>query len=55
MRSERQGGTAAEVRQMLRRMCISDPDAMLLMGMIRKVLWKLRFGDESRGATGDDL
>jgi tRNA/rRNA methyltransferase len=54
-RSERQGGTAAEVRQMLRRMCINDADARLLMGMMRKVLWKLRFGDESRGATGDDL
>jgi TrmH family RNA methyltransferase len=34
--------TAAEVRRTLRRLNVTDTDTHLLMGMVRKVLWKLR-------------
>lgn len=34
--------TAAEVRRMLRRLHVTDADTHLLMGMVRKLLWKLR-------------
>ena len=34
--------TAAEVRRMLRRLHVTDADTHLLMGMTRKLLWKLR-------------
>jgi tRNA/rRNA methyltransferase len=36
--------TEAEVRRMLRRINVTDADTHLLMGMVRKVLWKLRAG-----------
>lgn len=34
--------TEAEVRRMLRRLHVTDQDAHLLMGMMRKLAWKLR-------------
>jgi tRNA/rRNA methyltransferase len=34
--------TANEVRRMLRRLHVTDADTHLLMGMVRKLLWKLR-------------
>jgi tRNA/rRNA methyltransferase len=34
--------TEAEVRRMLRRVHVTDADTHLLMGMVRKLLWKLR-------------
>jgi TrmH family RNA methyltransferase len=34
--------TAAEVRRMLRRLNVTDADTHLLMGMARKLLWKVR-------------
>jgi TrmH family RNA methyltransferase len=34
--------TEAEVRRMLRRLYVTDGDTYLLMGMVRKLLWKLR-------------
>lgn len=37
-------GTAAEVRRMLRRLHVTDADTHLLMGMARKLLWKVRSG-----------
>jgi len=37
--------TAAEVRRMLRRLHVTDADTHLLMGMARKLLWKLRSRD----------
>jgi TrmH family RNA methyltransferase len=36
--------TANEVRRMLRRLHVTDADTHLLMGMVRKLLWKLRPG-----------
>jgi tRNA/rRNA methyltransferase len=39
-------GTASEVRRMLRRLHITDADAHLLMGMVRKLLWQLRRGKQ---------
>ena len=36
--------TEAEVRRLLRRLNVTDPDTHLLMGMMRKLLWKLRAG-----------
>ncbi|HEX6495890.1 MAG TPA: TrmH family RNA methyltransferase [Acidobacteriaceae bacterium] len=36
--------TEAEVRRLLRKINVTDPDAHLLMGMMRKLLWKLRAG-----------
>jgi tRNA/rRNA methyltransferase len=41
-------GTEAEVRRMLRRLHVTDADTHLLMGMVRKLLWKLR-ADGQRG------
>jgi tRNA C32,U32 (ribose-2'-O)-methylase TrmJ len=38
------GITEAEVRRLLRRINVTDADTHLLMGMVRKVLWKLRAG-----------
>jgi TrmH family RNA methyltransferase len=34
--------TVSEVRRMLRRLHVTDADTQLLMGMVRKLLWKLR-------------
>jgi TrmH family RNA methyltransferase len=36
--------TEAEVRRMLRRLHVTDTDAHLLMGMVRKLVWKLHGG-----------
>jgi tRNA/rRNA methyltransferase len=36
--------TEAEVRRMLRRLHVTDADTHLLMGMVRKLLWKLSDG-----------
>jgi tRNA/rRNA methyltransferase len=36
------GRTAGEVRRLLRRLKVTDADTHLLMGMVRKLLWKLR-------------
>jgi tRNA/rRNA methyltransferase len=41
--------TAAEVRRMLRRLHVTDTDTHLLMGMMRKLLWKLRSGGKDAG------
>jgi tRNA/rRNA methyltransferase len=41
--------TAAEVRRMLRRLHVTDADTHLLMGMMRKLLWKLRSGGKNAG------
>lgn len=37
-----EASTEPEVRRMLRRLNVTDADTHLLMGMVRKVLWKLR-------------
>jgi TrmH family RNA methyltransferase len=37
--------TESEVRRMLRRLQITDADTHLIMGMVRKLLWKVRSGD----------
>lgn len=37
-----EASTEAEVRRLLRRLNVTDADTHLLMGMVRKVLWKLR-------------
>jgi TrmH family RNA methyltransferase len=37
-------GTAGDVRRLLRRLNVTDADTHLLMGMVRKLLWKLRPG-----------
>jgi TrmH family RNA methyltransferase len=42
--------TQAEVRRMLRRLHVTDADTHLLMGMVRKLLWKLRHN----GVPGSD-
>jgi tRNA/rRNA methyltransferase len=42
--------TEAEVRRMLRRLHVTDADTHLLMGMVRKLLWKLRHN----GVPGSD-
>jgi tRNA/rRNA methyltransferase len=42
--------TEAEVRRMLRRLHVTDADTHLLMGMVRKLLWKLRHN----GMPGSD-
>jgi TrmH family RNA methyltransferase len=39
---ETSASTANEVRRMLRRLHVTDADTHLLMGMVRKLLWKLR-------------
>jgi tRNA/rRNA methyltransferase len=44
--------TEAEVRRMLRRWHVTDADTHLLMGMARKLLWKVRQSDVSGGGTG---
>ena len=36
--------TESEVRRMLRRLQVSDADTHLIMGMVRKLLWKVRSG-----------
>ena len=36
----------AEVRRLLRRLHVTDADTHLLMGMVRKLLWKLRRGKQ---------
>ena len=41
--------TAAEVRRMLRRLHVTESDTYLLMGMMRKLLWKLRSGGKDAG------
>jgi TrmH family RNA methyltransferase len=43
-----EASTEAEVRRMLRRLHVTDADTHLLMGMVRKLLRKLRAGGESR-------
>ena len=42
--------TEAEVRRMLRRLHVTDADTHLLMGMVRKLLWRLRHN----GGPGSD-
>jgi tRNA/rRNA methyltransferase len=45
----RSGATAEEkLRRMLRRFALSSADAEVLLGMLRKVLWKLHSGQESQ-------
>jgi tRNA/rRNA methyltransferase len=39
-------GAEAEVRRMLRRLNVTDADTHLLMGMVRKLLWRLRAGEQ---------
>jgi TrmH family RNA methyltransferase len=41
--------TEAEVRRMLRRVNVTDADTHLLMGMVRKLLWKLRWNGKDAG------
>jgi TrmH family RNA methyltransferase len=41
--------TAADVRRMLRRLHVMDTDTHLLLGMLRKLLWKLRAGSDQAG------
>jgi TrmH family RNA methyltransferase len=41
--------TAAEVRRMLRRLHVTESDTHLLMGMMRKLLWKLRSREKDVG------
>jgi TrmH family RNA methyltransferase len=41
--------TAAEVRRTLRRLHVTEPDTHLLMGIMRKLLWKLRSGETDAG------
>lgn len=36
--------TESEVRRMLRRLQVADADVHLIMGMVRKLLWKMRSG-----------
>jgi tRNA/rRNA methyltransferase len=43
--------TESEVRRMLRRLHVTDADTHLLMGMARKLLWKLRRSDVPGGGT----
>ena len=42
---ETAAGTESEVRRMLRRIHVTDTDTHLLMGMVRKLLWKVRQND----------
>jgi tRNA/rRNA methyltransferase len=37
--------TESEVRRMLRRLQVTDADVHLIMGMVRKLLWKVRSSD----------
>ncbi len=41
---ETAASTESEVRRMLRRLQITDADTHLIMGMVRKLLWKVRSG-----------
>jgi tRNA/rRNA methyltransferase len=43
--------TEAEVRRMLRRLHVTDADTYLLMGMARKLLWKMRQHDVPGSGT----
>jgi tRNA/rRNA methyltransferase len=43
---EAKAGAAGDVRRMLRRLHVTDADTHLLMGMVRKLLWKLRAGGQ---------
>ena len=44
--------TETEVRQMLRRLHVTEADTHLLMGMVRKLLWKMRRNDFRGSGTG---
>jgi tRNA/rRNA methyltransferase len=44
--------TEAEVRRMLRRIHVTDEDTHLLMGIVRKLLWRLRRGGDELGRGG---
>ena len=39
-------GTAGEMRRLLRRLHVTEPDTHLLMGMARKLLWRLKAGKQ---------
>jgi TrmH family RNA methyltransferase len=39
-------GTAGEMRRLLRRLHVTDADTHLLMGMVRKLLWRLKAGKQ---------
>jgi TrmH family RNA methyltransferase len=43
--------TESEVRRMLRRLHVTDADTHLLMGMVRKLLWRLRHNNVSGSDT----
>jgi tRNA C32,U32 (ribose-2'-O)-methylase TrmJ len=49
---ETAASTDAEVRRLLRRLHVTEGDTHLLMGMVRKLLWLLRRGDEAGGGSG---
>lgn len=40
--------TESEVRLLLRRLHVTDADAQLIMGMVRKLLWRLRSGGDGK-------
>lgn len=42
--------TEAEVRRLLRRLHVTDRDTHLLMGMMRKLVWRLRRRSDDRGS-----
>jgi tRNA/rRNA methyltransferase len=42
---ETAASTESEVRRMLRRLQVTDADTHLIMGMVRKLLWKVRSSD----------
>lgn len=44
--------TGAEVRRLLRRLHVTDEDTHFLMGMVRKLLWRLRRGGDEPGRGG---
>jgi tRNA/rRNA methyltransferase len=50
--SQTAASTETEVRQMLRRLHATDADTHLLMGMARKLIWKVRQSDVSGSGTG---
>jgi tRNA/rRNA methyltransferase len=49
---ETAASTDAEVRRLLRRLHVTEGDTHLLMGMVRKLLWRLRRGDEAGADSG---
>jgi TrmH family RNA methyltransferase len=49
--SQTAASTEAEVRRMLRRLHVTDADTHLLMGMARKLLWKMRQHDVPGSGT----